>query len=80
MNKEADIYNEKNSTSLVWIIWLLIFSICLLWWADSNDLSLKSSIKESYKESVSKKAYLSVWNQTIIIWWQEYEVIINPKN
>ncbi len=77
--KNNSIYSEKHSTSLVGIIWLLIFSTCMFW----NEMQLwwnfKSNVKESYKESITKKAYLTIWAQTVIIWWQEYEVIINPK-
>lgn len=80
INMRNEILTEKNSTSLVWIIWLLIICFSQLWASNINLQDVKSNILEHEKiAKVSNINYLEIWKQVVIIWWKEYLIEISPK-
>lgn len=84
-------YEEKNNTSLVWIIGVFIMLVSMIWNANNSSTSLfkasllenkviaQSSTQENSLWNKSTLGVLSVWKQTVFINWQEFTIEITSK-
>lgn len=96
MNKILNKYNvslreEKNNTSLVWIIGVFIMLVSMIWNTNNSSPNfLKTSLYENKAVALSNNqensfldnnslGVLSIWKQTVFINWQEFIIEITPK-
>lgn len=83
INKLLELKQNKDSTSLVGVIWVFMVLISSIWNSQVywDQYSYKSSILESNKviKEIDSNISLSIWKQKVIIWWQEYTIEINQN-
>lgn len=83
INKLLELKQNKDSTSLVGVIWVFMVLISSIWNSQVywDQYSYKSSILESNKviKEIDSNISLSIWKQKVIIWWQEYTIEITQN-
>lgn len=77
-------YSQKNSTLLVGFVWVFMVIISFLGnsWVNAFELPVKSSIFESVITKQSTQNVIeniTIWKQTVIIWWKEYTLDLSPN-
>lgn len=83
INKLLELKQNKDSTSLVGVIWVFMVLISSIWNSQAywDQYSYKSSILESNKviNKIDSNISLTIWKQKVIIWWQEYTIEITQN-